>query len=120
MASRATTRRMWSRVTGDFIVARADGVISYQLAVVLDDIAMGITHVLRGADLLSSTPRQICLHHTFNALPPRFAHVPLILSSYGERLAKRHGAVSLQELRAARQHPGRTGRMARLELRSPA
>lgn len=88
-----------SNSTGDFIVARADGVVSYQLAVVVDDINMGITHVLRGDDLLSSTPRQILLHQTFGAVPPTFAHVPLLLGSDGVRLAKRHGSVSLQELR---------------------
>ncbi|MBS1912337.1 MAG: tRNA glutamyl-Q(34) synthetase GluQRS [Bacteroidetes bacterium] len=90
-----------SRTTGDFIVARADGVPGYQLAVVLDDIAMGITHVLRGNDLLASTPRQILLHRTFNAEPPAYAHVPLILGADGTRLAKRHGSVSLAELRGA-------------------
>lgn len=94
-----------SRSTGDFIVARADGVPGYQLAVVLDDIAMGITHVLRGDDLLPSTPRQILLHRTFNATPPAFAHVPLILGPDGSRLAKRHGSVSLSELRGAGHSP---------------
>jgi glutamyl-tRNA synthetase len=86
---------------GDFIIARADGVPSYQLAVVLDDIAMGITHVLRGEDLLDSTPRQILLFNTFNAVPPTYAHVPLILAPDGQRLAKRHGSISLAELRDA-------------------
>ena len=90
---------------GDFIVARADGVFSYQLAVVLDDIAMGITHVLRGNDLLDSTPRQILLFRTFGAPPPLYAHVPLILASDGTRLAKRHGSVSVAELRAAGRTP---------------
>ena len=86
--------------TGDFIVARADGVVGYQLAVVVDDISMGITHVLRGDDLLGSAPRQILLHHTFGAVPPMFTHVPLVLGSDGSRLAKRHGSVSVRELRA--------------------
>lgn len=85
--------------TGDFIVARADGVPGYQLAVVLDDIAMGITHVLRGDDLLDSTPRQILLYRAFNAAPPTYTHVPLILGPDGARLAKRHGSVSIKELR---------------------
>jgi glutamyl-tRNA synthetase len=88
-------------VAGDFIIARADGVPSYQLAVVLDDIAMGITHVLRGDDLLDSTPRQILLFNTFNAAPPTYAHVPLILAPDDKRLAKRHGSISLAELRDA-------------------
>lgn len=84
---------------GDFVVARADGVPSYQLAVVVDDLAMGITHVLRGDDLLHSTARQILLFRTFGAEPPVYAHVPLILGPDGQRLAKRHGSVSLAELR---------------------
>lgn len=92
-------REELGQTTGDFIVARADGVVSYQLAVVVDDIAMGVTHVLRGDDLLGSAPRQILLHRTFGATPPTFAHVPLILGADGVRLAKRHGAVALRELR---------------------
>lgn len=90
---------------GDFIIARADGVPSYQLAVVLDDLAMGVTHVLRGDDLLSSTGRQIQLFRTFGGEPPVYAHVPLILGPDGVRLAKRHGSVSLAELRAAGHDP---------------
>lgn len=88
-------------VTGDFIVARADGIPSYQLAVVVDDIAMGVTHVLRGSDLLPSTPRQIQLYSAFDTTPPIYAHAPLILGADGTRLAKRHGSVSLAEMRAA-------------------
>ncbi len=91
--------------TGDFIIARADGVPSYQLAVVLDDLAMGITHVLRGDDLLSSTGRQILLFTTFGGTPPSYSHVPLILAPNGTRLAKRHGSVSIAELRAAGRTP---------------
>lgn len=85
--------------TGDFIVARADGVPSYQLAVVLDDIAMGVTHVLRGNDLLDSTPRQLLLYRAFGEVPPAYAHVPLILNPEGVRLAKRSGAVAISEMR---------------------
>ena len=85
--------------TGDFIVARADGVPAYQLGVILDDIAMGVTHVLRGDDLLDSTPRQILLYRAFKAEPPEYAHVPLILNPNGVRLAKRHGSVSVAEIR---------------------
>lgn len=85
--------------TGDFIVARADGVPGYQLAVVLDDIAMGVTHVLRGDDLLDSTPRQILLYRAFGATPPTYTHVPLVLGPDGTRLAKRHGSVSVREIR---------------------
>lgn len=84
---------------GDFVVRRKDGVAAYQLAVVVDDAAMGITHVLRGADLLPSTARQILLYDALGLPPPLWTHVPLLLGADGERLAKRHGAVSLRELR---------------------
>jgi glutamyl-tRNA synthetase len=94
-----------AEVTGDFIIARADGIPSYQLAVVVDDIAMGVTHILRGSDLLPSTPRQVLLYRTFGAPSPLYAHVPLILGADGTRLAKRHGSVSLAELRAAGRAP---------------
>jgi glutamyl-tRNA synthetase len=86
---------------GDFVVRRKDGVAAYQLAVVVDDAAMGITDVVRGADLLSSTARQILLYRALDLPVPRFLHVPLMLGPDGERLAKRHGAVSLGELRGA-------------------
>jgi glutamyl-tRNA synthetase len=85
--------------TGDFVVARADGVPAYQLAVVVDDVAMEVTDVVRGADLLSSTARQLLLYAALGARPPRFAHVPLVAGEDGARLAKRHGALSLGELR---------------------
>jgi glutamyl-tRNA synthetase len=83
----------------DFVIRRADGVAAYQLAVVVDDAAMGITQVVRGDDLLSSTPRQLALYHALALPPPGFAHVPLVLSPGGERLAKRTRPVSLAELR---------------------
>jgi glutamyl-tRNA synthetase len=76
---------------GDFVLQRADGVVAYQLAVVVDDIAMGITHVLRGRDLLSSTARQLLLYRALGAPPPLFAHVPLLLGPDGEKLSKRNG-----------------------------
>ncbi|HEV2149236.1 MAG TPA: tRNA glutamyl-Q(34) synthetase GluQRS, partial [Longimicrobiaceae bacterium] len=85
--------------TGDFVVRRRDGVAAYQLAVVVDDAAMGITHVVRGADLLSSTARQLLLYRALGLPAPEWLHVPLMLGPDGERLAKRHGAVSLAELR---------------------
>jgi glutamyl-tRNA synthetase len=85
--------------TGDFVVRRKDGVAAYQLAVVVDDAAMEITHVVRGADLLSSTARQILLFRALDLPEPRFLHVPLMMGPDGQRLAKRHGAVSLGELR---------------------
>lgn len=84
---------------GDFVVRRNDGVASYQLAVVVDDAASGITDVLRGDDLLSSTPRQLQLYQALGHTPPRFWHVPLVLGEDGKRLAKREGAFAVAELR---------------------
>ncbi|MCC3373090.1 tRNA glutamyl-Q(34) synthetase GluQRS [Cohnella sp. REN36] len=84
---------------GDFVIKRADGIVGYQLAVVVDDIAMGVTDVLRGWDLLDSTPRQLALYEALGAKPPRFAHAPLLLGSDGGRLSKRHGSVTLSGLR---------------------
>ncbi len=86
---------------GDVIVRRADGVHAYQLAVVVDDAAASVTHVLRGDDLLSSTPRQIVLARLLGFPVPVHAHVPLLLGADGARLAKRHGAVGVQQLRRA-------------------
>lgn len=84
---------------GDFVVHRADGVIAYQLAVVVDDIAMEITEVVRGADLLDSTAWQRLLFEAFDATPPQFSHVPLLLGPDNVRLSKRHGGITLRELR---------------------
>lgn len=87
-------------VVGDFVVRRNDGVASYQLAVVVDDAATNITHVLRGDDLLSSTPRQLQLYTALGERAPDFLHVPLVHGEDGKRLAKREGAFALAELRA--------------------
>lgn len=84
---------------GDFVIWRADGVAAYQLAVAVDDAAMGITHVLRGDDLLDSTPRQILLLRALGARIPAYAHAPLLLGPDGSRLSKRHGAVTIAGLR---------------------
>jgi glutamyl-tRNA synthetase len=84
---------------GDFVVARADGVPAYQLAVAVDDGAMQVTDVVRGDDLLPSTARQILLFRALGLAIPRFAHLALVVGPDGERLAKRHGALSLGELR---------------------
>ncbi len=98
----------------DFIVHRSDGLYAYQLAVVVDDLAMGITEVVRGADLLSSTPRQIAIYRALGATPPRFAHVPLVLGADGKRLAKRHRAPAIADYRAAGVAPERViGALAR-------
>ena len=84
---------------GDFVVAKGDGTPAYQLAVVVDDHAMGVTQVLRGDDLLPSAFRQLELYDVFGWLPPAFAHVPLVVGPDGRRLAKRHGDTRLEELR---------------------
>jgi glutamyl-tRNA synthetase len=100
---------------GDFVVRRADGVPAYQLAVVVDDVAMGITEVVRGGDLLASTVRQILLYRALAAEPPAFAHVPLVLGNDGVRLSKRHQGVTLAEFRDDGVDPEAiVGRLARL------
>jgi glutamyl-tRNA synthetase len=86
---------------GDFVLRRADGIFAYQLAVVVDDAAMGITQVLRGADLLPSTARQILLYRLLGLREPRWAHVGLVVSRSGERLSKRDRAASLSALRGS-------------------
>lgn len=98
---RGIYRQDVARDVGDFIVRRADGVHAYQLAVVVDDAAMGITHVLRGEDLLPSTPRQLLLYHLLHLPVPLFTHVPLLCCPDGARLSKRHAALALVELRRA-------------------
>jgi glutamyl/glutaminyl-tRNA synthetase len=84
---------------GDFVVWRPDGVPAYQLAVVTDDSAMQITEVVRGADLLLSTARQILLYRALKLQPPLFFHCPLLNDEHGQRLAKRHDSLSLRALR---------------------
>ncbi len=86
---------------GDFIVCKADGTPAYQLAVVVDDHAMGINEVIRGDDLIPSTFRQLALYAAFGWSPPRFGHVPLVIGPDGRRLAKRHGDTRLSTLREA-------------------
>ncbi|MCO5053165.1 MAG: tRNA glutamyl-Q(34) synthetase GluQRS [Verrucomicrobiae bacterium] len=84
---------------GDFVVWRPDNVPAYQLACVVDDAAMQITEVVRGADLLKSTARQLLLYRALKLAAPRFYHCELMLDDHGQRLAKRHAALSLQTLR---------------------
>ena len=86
---------------GDFVVWRHDGVPAYQLSVVVDDAAMQITEVVRGADLLKSTARQLLLYRALGCPAPQFYHCPLMTDDNGIRLAKRHDALSLRRLRAA-------------------
>ncbi len=84
---------------GDFLVWRRDGLPSYELAVVADDRAMGVTEVVRGADLLVSTARQLLLYRALGWEPPAWAHAPLVTGPDGRRLAKRAGGFSIRELR---------------------
>lgn len=86
---------------GDFVVRRRDGVPAYELAVVVDDAAMGITEVVRGADLLRSTARQILLAEALGLKSPSWCHLPLVRDADGQRLAKRTAGLSLRELKAA-------------------
>ena len=88
-------------VGGDFVLRRADGIWAYQLAVVVDDAEMGMTEVIRGEDLLSSTPRQIALYGALGYRLPGFAHLGLVLDESGTRLSKRHGGTAIEELRQA-------------------
>lgn len=90
---------------GDFVVKRADGMWAYQLACTVDDIDMGITHVLRGEDLVDSTPRQLALMDVLGATPLRYAHSPLWMGDDGHRLSKRNGAQSIRELREMGKKP---------------
>ena len=94
------TENVWQRV-GDFVLRRGDGVYAYQLAVVVDDLAMGITDVVRGADLLGSTARQMLLAELLGSSPPRYAHHAMVIAADGGRLAKRGGGATLRDERAA-------------------
>lgn len=89
------------RLGGDFVVWKSAGTPAYQLAVVVDDAAAGITDAVRGDDLIPSTPRQLLLYRALGATPPRFTHVPLVVGEDGRRLAKRHGDTRLSTLREA-------------------
>ena len=85
----------------DPVIARADGSVLYNFAVAVDDMDAGITHVVRGEDHLSNTPKQLLVFEALGATPPRYAHLPLLLGPDGRKLSKRHGAASVQELREA-------------------
>ena len=83
---------------GDFIVQRSDGSVMYNLAVVVDDVTMQITHVIRGDDHISNTPKQIVIYHALGAPVPRFLHMPLLFGTDRKKLSKRHGATQLEQL----------------------
>ena len=101
-----------ARDCGDFYLRRGDGVFAYQLAVVVDDALMGVTEVVRGADLLSSTPRQLWLYRELSLPAPQFYHLPLLLAPDGRRLSKRDGDQSLANLRARFSPEEVVGRLA--------
>ncbi len=103
-----------AREVGDFILRRADGAWSYQLAVVVDDALMGVTEVVRGSDLLLSAAQQIYLYRLLGLEPPRFAHVPLLCNAEGRRLSKRDGSLNMEHLRATSTPAQITGRLAAL------
>jgi glutamyl-Q tRNA(Asp) synthetase len=110
-----------AREVGDFVLLRADGFFAYQLAVVVDDAEQGITDIVRGADLLDSTPRQILLQQHLGLALPRYAHLPVAVNAAGEKLSKQTGAMALDPTRPANQIVAALrllGQMPPLELKS--
>ena len=85
---------------GDFIVQRSDGTVTYNLAVVVDDVTMDITHVIRGDDHISNTPKQVVIYQALGAAVPEFLHMPLLFGTDKKKLSKRHGATKIEELTA--------------------
>ena len=99
-------KSVWPTETGgDFVIWKSEGTPAYQLAVVVDDAAQQVTEVIRGDDLVPSTPRQLLLYEALGLTPPRFVHVPLVVGPDGRRLAKRHGDTRLASLRQAGVRP---------------
>jgi glutamyl-tRNA synthetase len=96
---RGPTQIDLKQVGGDFVVWKSAGTPAYQLVVVVDDAEQAITEVIRGDDLIPSTPRQLLLYQAMGKTPPKFTHVPLVVGTDGRRLAKRHGDTRLQTLR---------------------
>lgn len=90
-----------ARELDDFVIQRTDGTPTYNFATVVDDAAMGITHVIRGDDHLSNTPRQVIVYEALGAPVPTFAHISMILGADGKKLSKRHGATNVEEYRDA-------------------
>lgn len=105
---------------GDFLLQRSDGLYAYQLAVVVDDGAMGVTEVVRGSDLLSSTPRQLYLYRLLGLTPPTFYHLPVLLSQDGRRLSKRDGDLGLDVLQETHTPEQLVGKLAYLAGLNPS
>ena len=109
-----TYKERLDRDCGDFILRRSDGVYAYQLAVVVDDALMGVDQVVRGRDLLDSTPRQIWLNEMLGFPVPEYAHIPLLLAPDGRRLAKRDRDMELGQIQALYTAPELVGHLAHL------
>lgn len=92
-------------LSGDFVIKRRDGLWAYQFACAVDDALMGVTRVVRGEDLLTSSPRQIALIRALGWTPPKYEHVPLVMDESGKRMSKRDGSISLRTLRQAGRTP---------------
>ena len=101
-----------ARQVGDYIIRRKDGAWAYQLAVVVDDGLMGVNEVVRGRDLLLSSPQQISLSHTLCFTPPQFIHLPLLINDAGQRLSKRDSSLDMGVLRQHHTAPELIGRLA--------
>ena len=102
-ALRGLIRQQLASATGDFVLRRADGIYTYQLAVVVDDAAQGVTHVVRGVDLLDSTPRQIYLQQLLGYPTPAYMHLPVVTNAQGEKLSKQTQAVAVDVSRPVMQ-----------------
>ena len=100
---RGLIRQQLTSATGDFVLRRADGIYTYQLAVVVDDAAQGITHIVRGADLLDSTPRQIHLQRLLGYHTPHYGHLPVAVNERGEKLSKQTRARAIDTRHPARE-----------------
>ncbi|WP_018872717.1 tRNA glutamyl-Q(34) synthetase GluQRS [Thioalkalivibrio sp. ALJ16] len=105
----------------DFVIRRADGIVAYQLATVVDDLALGVNHVVRGIDLLGSTPRQMQLYRMLNQPPPVYAHHPVLVAADGHKLAKATGAAAIRADAARRQLADTLARigLAPSDMRAP-
>lgn len=102
-----------NEVLDDFVLVRSDGLPTYNFACVVDDLEMRITHVIRGDDHISNTPRQLLLYEALGAPPPVFAHASMILGPDGKRLSKRHGATSVEAFGEPRHHSRGHGELPR-------